>query len=146
MSTLTEKIIPINIEEELKSSYIDYSMSVIVARALREVAEDTPSEPLPDLGKIWRAAQRDLRLAVAERATWPIKLTTRAALAACVVAAGTGLVWMWPTVTSQVSATVAWFSHRTAIDTGQIFTAILGFAGLAAFLAAFALFESWARE
>lgn len=39
MSTLTEKIIPINIEEELKSSYIDYSMSVIVARALPDVRD-----------------------------------------------------------------------------------------------------------
>ena len=29
-----EKIIPINIEEEMKSKYIDYSMSVIVSRAL----------------------------------------------------------------------------------------------------------------
>ncbi len=39
MSTITEKIIPINIEEELKSSYIDYSMSVIVARALPDVRD-----------------------------------------------------------------------------------------------------------
>jgi hypothetical protein len=28
-----EKIIPINIEEEMKTAYIDYSMSVIVSRA-----------------------------------------------------------------------------------------------------------------
>lgn len=34
-----EKIIPINIEEEMKSSYIDYSMSVIVARALPDVRD-----------------------------------------------------------------------------------------------------------
>ncbi len=39
MSTLTEKILPVNIEEELKSSYIDYSMSVIVARALPDVRD-----------------------------------------------------------------------------------------------------------
>lgn len=30
-----DRIIKINIEEEMKSSYIDYSMSVIVARASR---------------------------------------------------------------------------------------------------------------
>jgi len=29
-----EKLIPINIEDEMKSAYIDYSMSVIVSRAL----------------------------------------------------------------------------------------------------------------
>ncbi len=39
MSTLSEKILPINIEDELKSSYIDYSMSVIVSRALPDVRD-----------------------------------------------------------------------------------------------------------
>ena len=34
-----ERIIPINIEEEMKSAYIDYSMSVIVARALPDVRD-----------------------------------------------------------------------------------------------------------
>ncbi|MGE0076523.1 MAG: DNA gyrase subunit A [Bacteroidales bacterium] len=34
-----EKIIQINIEEEMKSSYIDYSMSVIVSRALPDVRD-----------------------------------------------------------------------------------------------------------
>ena len=29
-----EKIIAVNIEDEMKSAYIDYSMSVIVSRAL----------------------------------------------------------------------------------------------------------------
>lgn len=39
MSTTPEKIIPLSIEEELKSSYIDYSMSVIVSRALPDVRD-----------------------------------------------------------------------------------------------------------
>ncbi len=39
MSTPSEKILPVNIEDELKSSYIDYSMSVIVARALPDVRD-----------------------------------------------------------------------------------------------------------
>ncbi len=34
-----EKIIPVNIEDEMKSSYIDYSMSVIVSRALPDVRD-----------------------------------------------------------------------------------------------------------
>ena len=34
-----EKIIPINIEEEMKAKYIDYSMSVIVSRALPDVRD-----------------------------------------------------------------------------------------------------------
>ena len=38
MSTL-DKLIPINIEDEMKSAYIDYSMSVIVSRALPDVRD-----------------------------------------------------------------------------------------------------------
>ena len=34
-----DRIIKINIEEEMKKSYIDYSMSVIVARALPDVRD-----------------------------------------------------------------------------------------------------------
>ena len=34
-----ERIIPINLEEEMKSAYIDYSMSVIVSRALPDVRD-----------------------------------------------------------------------------------------------------------
>ena len=34
-----DKIIKINIEEEMKAKYIDYSMSVIVSRALPDVRD-----------------------------------------------------------------------------------------------------------
>lgn len=34
-----ERIVPINIENHMKTSYIDYSMSVIVARALPDVRD-----------------------------------------------------------------------------------------------------------
>lgn len=37
--SLVPKIIPINIEEEMKTAYIDYSMSVIVSRALPDVRD-----------------------------------------------------------------------------------------------------------
>src|SRR5690349_1945191 len=33
------RVIPINIEDELKSAYIDYSMSVIISRALPDVRD-----------------------------------------------------------------------------------------------------------
>jgi DNA gyrase subunit A len=39
MATITDKIIPVTLEEEMKSSYIDYSMSVIVSRALPDVRD-----------------------------------------------------------------------------------------------------------
>jgi DNA gyrase subunit A len=39
MATIFEKILPVSLEEEMKSSYIDYSMSVIVARALPDVRD-----------------------------------------------------------------------------------------------------------
>ncbi len=39
MATISEKIIPVDIEDEMKGSYIDYAMSVIVARALPDVRD-----------------------------------------------------------------------------------------------------------
>ena len=39
MQELEERIVPVNIEEEMKTSYIDYSMSVIVSRALPDVRD-----------------------------------------------------------------------------------------------------------
>jgi DNA gyrase subunit A len=39
MATVNEKIVPVDIEDEMRGSYIDYSMSVIVARALPDVRD-----------------------------------------------------------------------------------------------------------
>jgi DNA gyrase subunit A len=39
MATFNEKIVPVDIEDEMRGSYIDYSMSVIVARALPDVRD-----------------------------------------------------------------------------------------------------------
>src|SRR5256885_10159862 len=39
MATYTEKILPRQIEDEMRESYIDYSMSVIVSRALPDVRD-----------------------------------------------------------------------------------------------------------
>jgi DNA gyrase subunit A len=39
MDTPSQRIIPVNIETEMKTAYIDYSMSVIVARALPDVRD-----------------------------------------------------------------------------------------------------------
>ncbi len=39
MASLDDRIIKVNIEQEMRSSYIDYSMSVIVARALPDVRD-----------------------------------------------------------------------------------------------------------
>ena len=39
MTEHAHEILPINIEEELKNSYLDYAMSVIVGRALPDVRD-----------------------------------------------------------------------------------------------------------
>ena len=39
MATVNEKVIPVDIEDEMKGSYIDYSMSVIIARALPDIRD-----------------------------------------------------------------------------------------------------------
>lgn len=37
MEELYHKVIPINIEDEMKRSYMDYAMSVIIGRAIPDV-------------------------------------------------------------------------------------------------------------
>lgn len=39
MTTIFEKVLPVALEEEMKSSYIDYAMSVIVSRAIPDVRD-----------------------------------------------------------------------------------------------------------
>ena len=39
MTDLAKEIVPVNIEDELKTSYLDYAMSVIVSRALPDVRD-----------------------------------------------------------------------------------------------------------
>ena len=46
-----ERIIKVNIEEEMKSAYIDYSMSVIVSRALPDVRDGL--KPVHRQGTFW---------------------------------------------------------------------------------------------
>ena len=48
-----EKLIPINIEDEMKSAYIDYSMSVIVSRALPDVRDGLKT--CTPKGALWNA-------------------------------------------------------------------------------------------
>ena len=48
-----EKLIPINIEEAMKSAYIDYSMSVIVSRALPDVRDGLKASSQKSI--IWNA-------------------------------------------------------------------------------------------
>ena len=60
-----DRIIKINIEEEMKSSYIDYSMSVIVARALPDVRDGFKAGSSPYL--VWNDGTRQhIRQAVQE--------------------------------------------------------------------------------
>ena len=39
MGEIAKEILPVNIEEELKQSYLDYAMSVIVGRALPDARD-----------------------------------------------------------------------------------------------------------
>jgi len=39
MAELAKEIIPVNLEDEMRRSYLDYAMSVIVGRALPDVRD-----------------------------------------------------------------------------------------------------------
>ncbi|KKO50486.1 DNA gyrase subunit A [Arsukibacterium sp. MJ3] len=64
MTDLAKQIIPINIEEELKNSYLDYAMSVIVGRALPDVRDGLKPVhrrvlfAMKELGNDWNKAYK----------------------------------------------------------------------------------------
>ena len=61
---LAQEVLPINIEDELKQSYMDYAMSVIVGRALPDVRDGLKPVPrrvlfaLNELNKDWNKAYK----------------------------------------------------------------------------------------
>ena len=64
MTNLAKEIVPINIEEELKNSYLDYAMSVIVGRALPDVRDGLKPVhrrvlfAMKELGNEWNRAYK----------------------------------------------------------------------------------------
>lgn len=64
MTNLAKEIVPINIEEELKNSYLDYAMSVIVGRALPDVRDGLKPVhrrvlfAMKELGNDWNKAYK----------------------------------------------------------------------------------------
>jgi len=64
MSDLAKEILPINIEEEMKQSYLDYAMSVIVGRALPDVRDGLKPVhrrvlyAMSELGNDWNKAYK----------------------------------------------------------------------------------------
>lgn len=64
MSDLAREITPVNIEEELKNSYLDYAMSVIVGRALPDVRDGLKPVhrrvlfAMSELGNDWNKAYK----------------------------------------------------------------------------------------
>jgi DNA gyrase subunit A len=64
MTDLAKEIVPINIEDELKNSYLDYAMSVIVGRALPDVRDGLKPVhrrvlfAMKELGNDWNKAYK----------------------------------------------------------------------------------------
>ena len=64
MSELNKEVIPVNIEDELKQSYLDYAMSVIVGRALPDVRDGLKPVhrrvlyAMDELGNDWNKAYK----------------------------------------------------------------------------------------
>ncbi len=64
MGDLAREILPVNIEDELKQSYLDYAMSVIVGRALPDVRDGLKPVhrrvlfAMSELGNDWNKAYK----------------------------------------------------------------------------------------
>ena len=50
MTDIAREILPVNLEDEMRQSYLDYAMSVIVGRALPDVRERAEGH-LPSRGR-----------------------------------------------------------------------------------------------
>ena len=62
--SIHSSITPVNIEEELKSSYLDYAMSVIVGRALPDVRDGLKPvhrRVLFSMDQIWHHCRQKIR-------------------------------------------------------------------------------------
>ena len=46
MSEFAKEVLPVNLVDEMRSSYLDYAMSVIVGRALPDARDGAPPRPL----------------------------------------------------------------------------------------------------
>src|SRR6478752_3982757 len=59
-----DKLLPINIEDEMRASYLDYAMSVIIGRALPDVRDGLKPVhrrvmfAMQDLGNTWNRAYK----------------------------------------------------------------------------------------
>lgn len=119
---------------------------ILVTQLFREAAVPTREDPLPDPGMIWRAAARAERQQAVDRATWPITVMTRLALAACVVATVAGIAWLWSAMQGQLFTLVRSLLVPAPPGAAEIPATMVAVASFAVFVAAFRLFESWAAD
>jgi len=66
MSSVAKEILPVNLEDEMRQSYLDYAMSVIVGRALPDVRDGLKPVHRRVLyamreSRAWRRAHADAR-------------------------------------------------------------------------------------
>ena len=67
MTDFAKEILPVNLEDEMQQSYLDYAMSVIVGRALPDVRDGLKPVhrrvlyAMSELGNDWNKAYKKIR-------------------------------------------------------------------------------------
>ena len=83
MNEIAKEIISTNIEEEMKQSYMEYAMSVIVGRALPDVRDGLKPVhrrvlyAMHGLNNDWNKAYKKSARIVASKGTWSGRMTPR---------------------------------------------------------------------
>lgn len=117
-----------------------------VVNALLDAGAAPLDPPLPDPGALWRAAQVRRRRRAIRRATWPIELMTYISCSAAGLAVLAGLVWLWPDIVAELSATVRSLEGPTAPAAFSVPPLALGVGVVAVLWAALSSFDMWAED
>jgi hypothetical protein len=115
-------------------------------RTLCDSAAAAESEQVPDPATIWRAVVRQQRLETVRRATWPITVVARIAIATAALTAAAGIVWLWPSLQTEVTNAVRAYSIASATGVSDLRTVAIALAALAGSVAAVTSFTTWVPE
>ena len=121
----------------------------LVAKFLQQETELAGAEAkLPEAGLVWWKAQLLARRMAAERATQPIALAEKLALAWGILSLVGATIWQWPHLHDWLKRFGSYWTHPSFLASWQqlpTFAVIMG-VGLSALFMAFVLYIVWAEE
>jgi hypothetical protein len=145
LAAMTSGVWPEAVQEHLRACPACADLALVM-RTLCDSAAAAESEQVPDPATIWRAVVRQQRLETVRRATWPITVVARIAIATAALTAAAGIVWLWPSLQTEVTNAVRAYSIASATGVSDLRTVAIALAALAGSVAAVTSFTTWVPE